>query len=81
MQSSADGTQNPVVSVFFRVFGSGEPPLIHVRRENMVAKVWLEPIALELAGGFLRAELNGILELVQEHRERLLRSWYEFFGH
>jgi hypothetical protein len=47
----------------------------------MVAKVWLEPIALELAGGFLRAELNGILELVQEHRERLLRSWYEFFGH
>lgn len=47
----------------------------------MVAKVWLEPIALERAGGFRRAELNGILELVQEHRERLLRSWYEFFGH
>jgi hypothetical protein len=66
---------------FFVSLDRGEPPHIHVRRENMVAKVWLEPIALELAGGFLRAELNGILELVQEHRERLLRSWYEFFGH
>ena len=46
----------------------------------MVAKVWLEPVALERAGGFSRVELNTILELVQEHRERLLRSWYEFFG-
>jgi hypothetical protein len=46
----------------------------------MVTKDCLEPIALERAGGFRRAELNEILELVQEHRERLLRGWYEFFG-
>ncbi len=46
----------------------------------MVAKVWLEPIVLERAGGFSRVELNAVLGLVQEHRERLLRSWYEFFG-
>ena len=65
---------------FFVSLDRGEPPHIHVRRENMVAKAWLEPIALERAGGFSRVELNAILELVQEHRERLLRSWYEFFG-
>jgi hypothetical protein len=45
----------------------------------MVAKLWLEPVALERAGGFSRVELNAIAKLVQEHQERLLKSWYEFF--
>jgi len=45
---------------FFVSLDRGEPPHIHVRRENMVAKVWLEPIALERAGGFSRVELNAI---------------------
>ncbi len=57
-----------------------EPPHVHVRRENMVAKYWLEPVALERAGGFKRTELNAVARLVQEHRERLLKSSYEFFG-
>jgi len=65
---------------FFVSLDRGEPPHIHVRREDMVAKFWLEPVALERAGGFRRVELNAIARLVQEHRERLLRSWYEFFG-
>jgi Domain of unknown function (DUF4160) len=66
---------------FFVSLDRGEPPHIHVRRENMVAKFWLDPMALEHAGGFNRAELNTIAKLVQEHRERLLERWYEFFGH
>lgn len=41
----------------------------------MVAKFWLEPVALERAGGFSRVELNAIVKLVQAHGERLLRSW------
>lgn len=45
-----------------------------------MAKFWLDPVALERAGGFSRVELNLILRLVDEQRERLLRSWYEFFG-
>jgi hypothetical protein len=65
---------------FFVSLDRGEPPHIHVQRENMVAKFWLEPVVLERAGGFSRAELNAIANLVEEHRERLLRSWYEFFG-
>ena len=65
---------------FFVSLDRGEPPHVHVRRENMVAKVWLEPVVLERAGGFSRVELNAVLELVREHRERLLKSWYEFFG-
>jgi len=46
----------------------------------MVAKLWLEPVALEHAGGFTRAELNTIMRLVDEHRETLMEKWYEFFG-
>jgi len=46
----------------------------------MVAKFWLEPVALERAGGFSRVELNAITSLVQEHRTQLLKRWHEFFG-
>jgi hypothetical protein len=57
-----------------------EPPHIHVRRENMVAKFWLDPVVLERAGGFNRAELNAVAKLVHEHRTTFLERWYEFFG-
>ena len=46
----------------------------------MVAKFWLDPVALERAGGFKRAELNTIAKLVHEQRETLLEKWNEFFG-
>ena len=65
---------------FFVSLDRSEPPHIHVRREKMVAKFWLEPVALERAGGFSRVELNAIVKLVQKHRERLIGGWYEFFG-
>lgn len=65
---------------FFVSLDRSEPPHVHVRREGMVAKFWLEPVALERAGGFSRRELNLIGKLVQEHHEALLKRWYEFFG-
>jgi Domain of unknown function (DUF4160) len=65
---------------FFVSLDWSEPPHVHVGREKMVAKFWLEPVALERAGGFSRVELSAIARLVQEHRERLLKSWYEFFN-
>jgi len=66
--------------LFFVSLDYDEPPHVHVRRENMVAKFWLEPVALQKAGGFSRTELNKIAKLVSENREVLLESWYEFFG-
>ena len=65
---------------FFVSLDRGEPPHIHVRRENMVAKFWLDPVALERAGGFNRTELSRIAERVLEHREVFLERWNEFFG-
>lgn len=66
---------------FFVSLDRGEPPHIHVRREDMVAKFWLDPMALQRAGGFSRMELNTIARLVLEHRGTLLEErWHEFFG-
>ncbi len=55
-------------------------PHIHIRREKMVAKLRLDPIALEKAGGFSRSELNRLARLVEENQTRLLEAWYEYFG-
>ena len=65
---------------FFVSVDRSEPPHVHVRRDNMVAKFWLEPLALERAGGFSRVELNALARIVEEHREQFVRSWYDFFG-
>ena len=60
---------------FFVSLDRSEPPHVQVRREGMVAKFWLEPVALKRAGGFSRRELNLIGKLVQEHHEALLKRW------
>ena len=66
--------------LFFVSLDRDEPPHIHVRRDNMVAKFWLDPVTLERARGFNRTELNAIGRIVEEHYESLLERWYEFFG-
>ena len=65
---------------FFVSLDRDEPPHIHVRREQMVAKFWLQPLALDRAGGFSRHELNAIARLVHRHRDDFLERWHEFFG-
>lgn len=44
---------------FFVSSDRSEPPHIHVRREDMVAKFWLEPVVLERGGGFSRARTQS----------------------
>ena len=66
---------------FFVSLDQNEPPHVHVRREKMVAKFWLDPVVLQNTGGFSRAELNQIVRLVEDNRETLLERWYEFFSH
>lgn len=65
---------------FFGSLDYGEPPHIHVRRDNNIAKFWLDPVILHKAGGFGRTELNKIALLVNENQELFLEQWYEFFN-
>ena len=56
-----------------------EPAHVHVERGDNVAKFWLDPVRLERSGGFRRVEIQRIQRLVEQNRERLLRSWNEYF--
>jgi hypothetical protein len=66
--------------LFFVSHDSPEPPHIHVQRERMVAKFWLDPLVLDSAGGFKTHELNRIGKMVQEQRNFLLERWHDYFG-
>jgi hypothetical protein len=64
---------------FFYAGDGGEPPHVHVERDDCEAKFWLDPVRLERSRGFSRKEINRIRELIEEHRQQLLESWDEFF--
>ncbi|HEU5234911.1 MAG TPA: DUF4160 domain-containing protein [Terriglobales bacterium] len=57
-----------------------EPPHLHVRRENLRAKFWLDPIELARNWGFPMHELRRIREIVEDNREALLETWNGYFG-
>lgn len=65
---------------YFYASDRDEPVHVHVEREDDTAKFWLDPVRLQSSGGFGRRELNQIQRLVEDNRERLVRSWNEFFG-
>jgi len=57
-----------------------EPPHVHVKRERLIVKFWLQPVALERNRGFRAHEVRAIARLVETHREALLEAWHEYFG-
>jgi hypothetical protein len=57
-----------------------EPPHVHVDRDDLSAKFWLEPVQLARNFGFRAHELSAVQSIAVEHRERFLEAWNEFFG-
>ena len=57
-----------------------EPPHVHVRRERMLAKFWLDPVEIVSSTGFRPHELFEILRIVEQHDEEFREAWNEFFG-
>jgi hypothetical protein len=56
-----------------------EPPHVHVEQHDATAKFWLNPVRLQWARGFDRREMHRLQKMVELNRERLLRSWDEYF--
>jgi hypothetical protein len=56
------------------------PPHIHVDRDNLSAKFWLNPVQLAGNFGFRAHELREIRSLVVDSRQKFLEAWNEFFG-
>ena len=65
---------------FFYSGDGGEPPHVHVERDQHVAKFWLEPPRLARSGGFRAAELRDIDDLVRQHQGPLMEAWNDYFG-
>jgi hypothetical protein len=65
---------------FFYANENNEPLHIHVQRERMLAKFWLQPIALAGSSGFVAHELKKLIGLIEEHQQVLVEAWDEFFG-
>ena len=58
----------------------GEPPHIHVDREQLSAKFWLDPISLARNIGFRPHELRRIRDLIAQHESEFLEAWNGHFG-
>lgn len=53
---------------------------MHVDRDDMTAKFWLEPVGLARNLSFKPHELRRLESIVSEHRDSLLEAWDDFFG-
>jgi hypothetical protein len=66
---------------FFYAGDGGEPRHVHVERDDKVAKFWLDPVRLQMSGGFSRAEIARVQRIVVLQREHLTEAWDEYFQH
>ena len=57
-----------------------EPAHIHIERDDLECKFWLEPVALARNFGFPGAELNRLAELVEINKVTLIESWNKVHG-
>lgn len=69
----------PYSFVFFSS-DQGEPVHIHVKHNKQIAKFWLNPISMTKNRGFKEHELNRIAGLVEEHQQKLIEAWNEYFS-
>ena len=65
---------------FFYSNENGEPPHIHIQRERMLAKFWLQPVALASSTRFSPTELRKLEKLVGEHKTHFMENWNEYFS-
>ncbi len=65
--------------LFFFSNEIGEPPHVHVQREGMLAKFWLNPVRLARSTGFSPWELRRIQAIVLENSTILQEAWDEYF--
>ena len=65
---------------YFYSHEPNEPPHVHIDRDNLSAKFWLEPVSLARNFGFNARELRKLQALVMEHQTELLEAWNGYFG-
>ena len=65
---------------YFYSHEPNEPPHVHIDRETLSAKFWLQPVSLARNLGFGARELGRLQSLVKAHQAELLEAWNGYFG-
>jgi hypothetical protein len=65
--------------VYFYSHEPGEPPHVHVDRDDLSAKFWLTPVGLAANYGYSARELRAIEGIVTDNRDHLVKAWNEYF--
>ena len=65
---------------FFYAGDRDEPHHVHVERDEKIAKFWLDPIRLQMSGGFNRTEIGRINKIIIENHTLLTEEWNEYFS-
>jgi hypothetical protein len=65
---------------YFYSHEPNEPPHVHVDRDSLSAKFWLQPVSLARNFGFSATELGRVQSIVEEHQSELLEAWNGHFG-
>lgn len=65
---------------YFYSHETTEPPHIHVDRDDLSAKYWVQPISLAQNFGFSPKELRQIQLLVVKHQAKLREAWHGYFS-
>jgi len=63
--------------LFFYSFDCNEPMHVHVQRERILCKFWLEPVELARNHGFPEREVNRIRQLIESNLTRIRKAWDE----
>lgn len=72
--------RNGPYRIYFFSHEPNEPPHVHVDRDNLSAKFWLQPLALARNFGFSPRELRRIKVLLEKNLEKLLEAWHGHIG-
>jgi hypothetical protein len=65
---------------YFYSHEPNEPAHIHVDRDRLSAKFWLEEVSLAKNLGFSNKELSTLHELATKHQKQFLDKWHEYFS-
>ena len=65
---------------YFYSHEPNEPPHVHVDRDALSAKFWLNPVSLARNLGFNARELRRLQSLVVERQAEFLEAWNGHFG-
>lgn len=65
---------------FFYSADGWEPPHIHIVKDGMEAKIWLESVAVAINLGYSAKELNEIIRKTRDEQAAFLEAWNDYFA-